>query len=277
MKRTTVKRRIISLIIIISRDDASDISSFTNASEVRIERALSQETGTTSLDVLGENREGTEDDVFSSARSSFASKNELFGSDLDLPDISYDILQDSVEQPHKLERVSSLSSVRPSWASTLRYASNPSCYIEFCELKEESGNASAPDVTFHFAIACDERCSFFGWFYSLNPISGYGYCFNKEGTYYAGELKNGKKSGYGVFFYGNGSHYNGYWECNQKHGDGRFYFNDDLYYSGRWNSNKMVECKLEYNTSVYPDINGIFSYISTHNDFIFFKQYQLCT
>lgn len=259
-----------------NNEDDCGRSSIANTSELTVERAISQGTGATSLDVLEESRDGMEDDPFSSARSSFASKSELFESDLDLPEISYDLPPEELEQPLKVEKTLPLASSRLPWASSLRLASNHRCYMEFCELNEETKNDSMSNVTFHFAVACEERSTFFGWFYSLMPISGYGYSFNTDGSYYVGELKDGKKSGFGVFYYDNGSHYDGYWEENQKQGDGKFYFNDDLYYRARWSGNKMVDCKLEYNASVYTDVNGVFGYISTHNDYIFFKQAQLC-
>ena len=41
------------------------------------------------------------------------------------------------------------------------------------------------------------------------------------------------------------------------------------------NENKMVDCKLEFTSSGNDDINGIYSCIGTHNDYIFFRQAQI--
>lgn len=148
------------------------------------------------------------------------------------------------------------------------------CYIEFSKRKEES-SATHSSVVFHFAVVREERFTYIGWFSSLSPISGYGFSFNSDGSYYMGEFRKGKKNGFGQFFYDNGSHYDGYWENNQKQGSGRFYFNDNLFYSGRWNENRMIDCKLEYSPGLCSDISCICNFLSTHNDYIFFKQAQL--
>lgn len=131
------------------------------------------------------------------------------------------------------------------------------------------------DVVLYFAIVCDERYTYLGWFYSLPVVSGYGYSFHSDGSYYKGSFINGKKSNYGEFFYDNGSHYEGYWLENLKHGKGQFFFNPDLFYSGLWKENKMISCELQYTESLRDDINHVYSFITSHNDYIFFKQAQI--
>ena len=133
---------------------------------------------------------------------------------------------------------------------------------------------AAGNITQFFSIVRDEHYCYFGWFSDLTSISGIGYSFNSDGSYYRGNFKNGEKNGYGEFFYDNGSHYNGYWECNNKQGSGRFYFNDDLFYMGRWDNNKMIDCELQYSSQI-ADTTQVYRYITTRNDYIFFKQSQL--
>lgn len=198
-----------------------------------------------------------DDEPFSSARSSFSSdasaRTEYSGSEL-----SNDL--ETLQLPKKTETIV---------PSLLKQLTDSTCLIQFSELKEETG------MTFQFAVVSNKRYTYIGWFYAISPISGLGYSFNSDGSFYVGEFNEGKKSGFGQFYYDNGSHYDGYWKNDQKQGEGRFFFNKDLYYSGKWNENKMVECKLEYISSGSNDINGIYSCIGTHNDYIFFKQAQL--
>lgn len=37
----------------------------------------------------------------------------------------------------------------------------------------------------------------------------------------------------------------------------------------------MIDCKLEYSPGLCSDISCICNFLSTHNDYIFFKQAQL--
>ena len=130
-------------------------------------------------------------------------------------------------------------------------------------------------VVLYFAIVCDERYTYLGWFYSLPAISGYGYSFHSDGSYYKGSFDEGKKTNYGEFYYDNGSHYEGFWLDNLKHGTGRFFFNPNLYYSGLWKENKMISCELQHTDSLRNDIQHVYSFITSHNDYIFFKQAQI--
>ena len=78
-----------------------------------------------------------------------------------------------------------------------------------------------------FSIVRDDHFCYFGWFVDINAITGIGYLFNGDGSYYRGEFFAGEKNGYGELYYDNGSHYDGYWKQNSKQGNGRFYFNKD--------------------------------------------------
>ena len=86
---------------------------------------------------------------------------------------------------------------------------------------------------------------------------------------------NGKKNFYGEFHYDNGSHYEGYWLDNLKNGKGQFFFNSNLYYSGLWKENRMISCELQYADRLRNDIQHVYSFITSHNDYIFFKQAQI--
>lgn len=201
----------------------------------------------------------TEEEPFASARSSFSSDADVGV----LPEEPAKV----PAQPPATREVGFPPVLHPLMTDRV-------CYIEFSKRKEES-SATHSSVVFHFAVVREERFTYIGWFSSLSPISGYGFSFNSDGSYYMGEFRKGKKNGFGQFFYDNGSHYDGYWENNQKQGSGRFYFNDNLFYSGRWNENRMIDCKLEYSPGLCSDISCICNFLSTHNDYIFFKQAQL--
>lgn len=130
-------------------------------------------------------------------------------------------------------------------------------------------------VYYYFAVIPVERSTYFGWFQSLAPVTGFGYSFNNDGSYYCGEFLKDEKNGFGEFYYDNGSHYDGYWKHNFKEGNGRFFFNNDLFYKGKWTENKMIDCELKYTQSICSDIQYVYSFITSHNDYIFFKQAQI--
>lgn len=149
-------------------------------------------------------------------------------------------------------------------------------FIPFSYIDEEVQDDNTIQPTHYvFAIIRSKKSTYIGWFYSISPVSGKGYSFNSDGSYFRGELLNDKKNGFGEFYYDNGSHFNGFWKDNTKQGKGCFYFNKDLYYSGEWKNNKMIDCELKYTASVCNDIQSVCSFISTRNDFIFFKQAQI--
>ena len=127
-----------------------------------------------------------------------------------------------------------------------------------------------------FSIVRDDHFCYFGWFVDINAITGIGYLFNGDGSYYRGEFFAGEKNGYGELYYDNGSHYDGYWKQNSKQGNGRFYFNKDLYYIGKWENNKMIECELQYSSRI-SDPTHVYHFMTSNNDYIFFKQSQLST
>lgn len=149
-------------------------------------------------------------------------------------------------------------------------------FIPFSYLDEEvQGDESSTPTHYVFAIILSERSTYLGWFYSISPVSGHGYSFNNDGSYYRGDILNDEKNGFGEFYYDNGSHYDGYWRHNTKQGNGRFFFNKDLYYSGQWVENKMIDCELQYTSSICNDIQHVYSFISSRHDYIFFKQSQI--
>ena len=207
----------------------------------------------------------TEEEPFASARSSFSSDTDVGVLPVETTKLPVESAKLPAQAPMRDVNFSSV--LHPLMSDRV-------CYIEFSKLKEESSTTHG-SVVFHFAVVREERFTYIGWFSSLSPISGYGFSFNSDGSYYMGEFRKGKKNGFGQFFYDNGSHYDGYWENNQKQGNGRFYFNDDLFYSGRWNENRMIDCKLEYSPGLCKDVSCICNFLSTHNDYIFFKQAQL--
>ena len=127
-----------------------------------------------------------------------------------------------------------------------------------------------------FSIVRDDHYCYFGWFVDIKAITGIGYLFNGDGSYYRGEFVGGEKNGYGEFYYENGSHYNGFWRRNIKQGNGRFYFNKELYYIGKWDNNKMIECELQFLLQI-SDSAHVYQYMSSNNDHIFFKQSQFST
>lgn len=146
--------------------------------------------------------------------------------------------------------------------------------FSYIDVEVQDDNTTQP-THYVFAIILSKKSTYIGWFYSISPVSGKGYSFNSDGSYFHGELLNDKKNGFGEFYYDNGSHFDGFWKDNTKQGKGRFYFNKDLYYSGEWKNNKMIDCELKYSASVCNDIESVFSFITTRNDFIFFKQAQI--
>ena len=73
---------------------------------------------------------------------------------------------------------------------------------------------------FYFSIIRETKFTYLGWFCSITPISGIGIIFGMDGSFYKGELKNGKKNHFGSFYYDNGSHYDGNWRDNLKEGIG---------------------------------------------------------
>ena len=154
-------------------------------------------------------------------------------------------------------------------------------YIQFCILDEEIQDVQEgeviPPTRYTFALIPTDRINYLGWFHSISPVSGYGYSFNKDGSYYHGEFLNDEKNGKGKFYYDNGSHYDGTWHKNAKQGNGRFYFNKDLYYRGQWDNNRMLNCELQYTHSLCSDIQYVYSFISSRNDYIFFRQAQIST
>lgn len=149
-------------------------------------------------------------------------------------------------------------------------------FIPFSCIDEEvQGDNTSLPIRYIFAIIPSKKSTYLGWFYSISPVSGNGYSFNSDGSYFHGDLLNDKKNGFGEFFYDNGSHFDGYWKDNTKQGKGRFYFNKDLYYSGEWENNKMINCELQYTATICNDIRSVYDYIKSRNDFIFFKQAQI--
>lgn len=127
-----------------------------------------------------------------------------------------------------------------------------------------------------FSIVRDDHFCYFGWFADINSITGIGYLFSGDGSYYRGEFSAGEKNGYGELYYDNGSHYDGYWKQNSKQGNGRFYFNKDLHYIGKWENNKMIECELQYSSRI-SNPTHVYHFMTSNNDYIFFKQSQLST
>ncbi|MBN1500261.1 MAG: hypothetical protein JW982_08900 [Spirochaetes bacterium] len=65
----------------------------------------------------------------------------------------------------------------------------------------------------------------------------------KNGSYYTGEWKDGKRSGNGIFYYSNGSIYDGQWENDKRNGTGtlKVYENKKLIgkYTGKWVDDEM--------------------------------------
>lgn len=57
----------------------------------------------------------------------------------------------------------------------------------------------------------------------------------KDGSFYFGLWKQGKRAGIGSFYYANGDVFQGYWRDDQKHGKGWFYFHTgDRLYADFW-------------------------------------------
>ena len=221
-----------------------------------LNRVTEDESGAETVEVTSPSEVIEDEEPFSSARSSFSS------------DVSTKAEHSGSELSSEIE-VSKLPNAGIPAPCLLKQLAVSTCLVHFSELKEETG------MTFEFAVVSNRRSTYIGWFYAMTHISGLGYSFNSDGSFYIGEFLNGKKNGFGQFYYDNGSHYDGYWRNDHKQGEGRFFFNKGLYYSGKWNENKMVDCKLEFTSSGNDDINGIYSCIGTHNDYIFFRQAQI--
>ena len=214
-----------------------------------------EESQTETAEVPCGNEVIEDEERFSSARSSFSSDSST----------KMDHLNSEFPPEIDISKYTKPGVSSPSQSKQ----SDSSCLVYFTKVKEDSG------IIFQFVVLSNKRSTYVGWFYSLSPISGVGYCFHSDGSFYIGEFYNGKKNGFGQFYYDNGSHYDGFWQNDHKQGEGSFFFNKGLYYSGKWNENTMVDCKLEFSSSQDDDRNGIYSCIGTHNDYIFFKQAQI--
>ncbi|KAK3085756.1 hypothetical protein FSP39_008240, partial [Pinctada imbricata] len=68
---------------------------------------------------------------------------------------------------------------------------------------------------------------------------GQGRLLMTDGTYYAGQFKNGEIQGHGVkFFAGSKDEYTGYFVKGEMHGRGRMVYFDGAIYEGEWQKNK---------------------------------------
>ena len=224
-----------------------------------------------------------EEDKYSSPCSSYSSCSDSMRSCVELNEKleSPDDLTDGPEASEDLldaldgERGSeNLSSIVPAF-SLQRIPPCDRTHGDYIVYTQKVETIHGKSVVLYFAVVCDERYTYLGWFYSLTSLSGYGYSFNSDGSYYKGSFVNGKKNFYGEFHYDNGSHYEGYWLDNLKNGKGQFFFNSNLYYSGLWKENRMISCELQYADRLRNDIQHVYSFITSHNDYIFFKQAQI--
>lgn len=104
--------------------------------------------------------------------------------------------------------------------------------------------------TLSFSIIRGSDFSCLGWFGDPRAITGIGYCFYKDGSYYCGELSRGEKDGYGEFFDSSGDYRNGFWRRNSQQESSPCGFENDLNPSEKWENRTMLQNEMRRSSQI---------------------------
>ena len=94
-------------------------------------------------------------------------------------------------------------------------------------------------------------------FYSKTPILVNAQCIDKEdGSFYMGEIKDGKMHGQGEYHWADGGWYKGTWEKDQMHGQGERHWSNGEWCKGTWKKDQMHGQFEYYNADGRVSINN---------------------